>query len=428
MRILVIAHRMPFPPNKGDKIRAFNVISRLAKRHDVYVASLIDEPADVPQVSRFESYVKRFLYERIDGRRRPVSALKSLPFGRSITVTHFYSAALQARIDALLDEIEVDAVLCSSSPTAEYVFRSRHVQGQLARAVKVMDLIDVDSYKWAQYAARSRPGISWVYRYEANRLAAYEARIGATFDRLLLVSDQECSYFPRGKCLPALAQGKLRAMSNGVDLDYFSPAHSHAQAQAPATPANPSTLVFTGVMDYWPNVEGVTWFVERIWPVIHAGAPEARVQIVGSRPTKEVQRLGTVPGVSVTGFVEDVRDYLGPATACIAPLRIARGVQNKVLEAMAMGRAVVTTPQAFEGLRAQRGRDIVVADGEAAFADAVLGLLRDPARAAQIGRNARLCVEAEYNWDENLRELEAMLAGTSGSPEHVAQGRRESVA
>lgn len=421
MRILVIAHRMPFPPNKGDKIRAFNVISRLARRHDVYVASLIDEAADVPHVGRFESHVRKFLYERIDRRRRPVSALKSLPFGRSITVTHFYSSALQARLDALLDEIDVDAVLCSSSPTAEYVFRSRHAGGKLARAVKVMDLIDVDSYKWAQYAARSGPGISWVYRYEANRLAAYEARIGATFDRLLLVSEQECGYFPRGKGLPAPTPGKLRAMSNGVDLDYFSP------APALAMPASPPTLVFTGVMDYWPNVEGVTWFVDRVWPAIQAGAPGARVQIVGSRPTKDVQRLGTVPGVTVTGFVEDVRDYLGAATACIAPLRIARGVQNKVLEAMAMGRAVVTTPQAFEGLRAENGRDIVVAEGEAAFAEAVLGLLRDPARATQIGHNARLCVEAQYNWDENLRELEAMLAGAHGAPEREARGHQEMV-
>jgi len=406
MRILVLSHRMPYPPNKGEKIRSYNIVRYLAARHEVYVGSLIDDAADLKQIEAFRPQVKGFLFGRIDGRSRAVSALRSLPRSRPITVTHFHSDDLQRQVDELLESQRFDAIFCFSSPMAEYVFRSR-AQARIAGAVKVMDLIDVDSYKWQQYAAVSRPWTAWIYRYEAHHLAAYERRIAASFDRLLVVSEQESGYFP-GKLPP----GRLGAMSNGVDLTFFSPLHSgRATATGPA-------LVFTGVMDYWPNVEGVKWFVERIWPRIQASVRDAQLYIVGSRPAPDVRRLGSVAGVTVTGFVEDVRDYVGVATVCVVPLRIARGIQNKVLEAMAMGKAVISTPQAFEGIHAEAGRDIVVADGEEAFAAAAVELLRNPARAADIGQNARRCVEKFYSWDENLRQLDGILS-TTGAEEAV---------
>ncbi|MGH8275441.1 MAG: glycosyltransferase, partial [Steroidobacteraceae bacterium] len=158
------------------------------------------------------------------------------------------------------------------------------------------------------------------------------------------------------------------------------------------------------------NVEGIRWFVERIYPSIQAAVPGVRLYVVGNRPSADVQRLGAYNGVTVTGFVEDVRDYLAGASACIAPLQIARGIQNKILEAMAMGRPVIATRVAFEGIRAQPGRDLVVADGEAAFAAATVELLRDAGRAAQIGRNARLCVEQGYSWATSLRGLDETFA------------------
>jgi sugar transferase (PEP-CTERM/EpsH1 system associated) len=269
-------------------------------------------------------------------------------------------------------------------------------------ARRIMDFIDVDSYKWSEYADRSPPWKSWLYRYEARELARYERRIAAEFDATLVVSEQERRYFPGGP--PAT----LTAVSNGVDLGFFTP-----RAAPPPGAAAPA-VVFTGVMDYRPNVDGVTWFVERLWGRIRAGCPSARLLIVGSRPTAAVLRLAQHPGVEVTGFVPDVRDYLAQASVCVAPLRIARGVQNKVLEAMAMGRPVVTTAAAFEGLEAEPGRDLLVAAGEDEFVAAVGQLLADPVRAAAIGVAARQCVERHYRWDDNLRVLEGLVAGPVG--------------
>jgi sugar transferase (PEP-CTERM/EpsH1 system associated) len=256
-----------------------------------------------------------------------------------------------------------------------------------------MDLIDVDSYKWSQYAGRSPFWTAWIYRHEARVLGSYEKRIAREFDRLLVVSEQERGFFPDGP--PA----NLQAMSNGVDLDYFAPRIPDA------TSLGTHALVFTGVMDYWPNVEGVTWFVERVLPRVRAALPETHLFIVGSRPVPEIRKLAALQGVTVTGFVTDVRDYIAGASLCVAPLRIARGIQNKVLEAMAMAKAVVATPEAYEGVHAEAGEDIVVAEGEAGFADAVIALLRDRARTERIGENARRCVEQHYTWQGNLSRL-----------------------
>ena len=403
MRILLLTHRLPYPPNKGDKIRTFNVLEYLAKRHAVFLACPVDDAADLEYVPELERRCKGVLAVH-NGRPRATAALQSGLTGTSITVRHFHSRELQDRLDELLDRQQFDAVLCFSSPMAEYVFRSRHVDGQLRRALRVMDLIDVDSFKWRQYAQRSSIPMRWVYRYEAARLADYERRIAQSFDELLLVSEQEREYLPDG-----ISADKVHAISNGVDLDYFSPI-----ATTPVSGSAP-TLVFTGVMDYWPNVDGVQWFADEVLPQIQAQMPGARFVIVGSKPVESVRRLASRSGIEVTGFVDDVRTYVAAAAVCVVPLKIARGLQNKVLEAMAMGKAVVGTPQAMEGIRAAVGEDVIAADDAAAFAAAVLDLLGAPQRAAQIGANARRCVERGYSWAANLRALDDMLSAADAA-------------
>src|SRR5690606_26983766 len=243
MRILFLAHRIPYPPNKGDKIRSWNVLRHLAAKHDVRVATLIDDAADVEYLPVLARHGLDVLHERIDQPLRKLWSLRELAASGPVTARYFHVPRLQARIDALVDELEPDAVVCSSSPTAEYVFRSRHRTGRLAAAFKVMDLMDVDSRKWAQYADGRNAAAAWLYRLEARRLADYERRIYETFDRLLLVSEQEKGLFP----LEDRAR-KLCAMRNGVDLDYFRPRPRAAHTRPP-------TLVFTGMMDYWPNVD-----------------------------------------------------------------------------------------------------------------------------------------------------------------------------
>ena len=408
MRVLFLSHRLPYPPHKGEKIRALNVLKFLARRHEIYLGCLIDDPRDLPHVAHLSSYVHGLIFERIHPGLRRALALPAVLGSRSITVTCFYSRRLQRRLDDLIERERIEAVFCSSSPMAEYLFRSRHSE-RLRSVTRVMDLIDVDSFKWAQYARESPPWSAWIYRHEARHLAAFEQRIAREFDHVLVVSEQEKRYFPVGTC-PA----KLSAVLNGVDLQFFSPDYSGR-----ATRPGP-TLVFTGAMDYRPNVDGIRWFVDRVLPRVQSAVPDVQLYVVGNRPTKDVRRLGRRAGVVVTGFVEDVRDYLAGASVCIAPLRIARGIQNKILEAMAMGRAVIATRAAFEGISAEPQRDLVVADGEGEFAAAAVALLRDRQRAEQIGRNARVCVERRHSWGENLRLLQELFPASDAGPSSAA--------
>ena len=396
MRILLLTHRLPYPPNKGDKIRSFNVLEHLARLHEVILACPVDDPGDLAHVPELEKRCAAVIAVPIRS-GRALAGLKALATGTSITVRHFHSRELQSRIDALVDSRDVDAVLGFSSPMAEYVFRSRHAGGKFRRALRLMDLIDVDSFKWRQYAERTRPPLRWAYDYEAARLGEYEQRISREFDHVFLVSAQEREYMPAGSRLD-----NLQALSNGVDLEYFAP--------RPASAGRAPSLVFTGVMDYWPNVQGVLWFADEVLPRIHAVKPEARFIIVGSKPTDEVRALARRPGIDVTGFVDDVRKYVAEATVCVVPLKVARGVQNKVLEAMAMGKAVVCTPQSHEGIRAPQGSAVLVAHDAAEFAARVLELLDAPERAAAIGAAARRCMEQDYSWEANLRPLDRLLA------------------
>ena len=396
MRVLFLAHRLPFPPNKGDKIRSYNELHYLAQRHEVHVATLVDDASDLKHVPALQAQVRSLVFERIDSRLRKVFAARSLLGSRPVTLSYFYSPELQRRIDALIDQHDFDCCICFSSPMAEYLFRSRHAQGKLRNVARLMDFIDIDSLKWAQYAERSPPWKAWIYRHEAVSLARYERRIAEQFDRLFVVSEQERALFPGG------APPNLHAMSNGVDLDFFSP------TQGKRGSLGKRALVFTGVMNYWPNIEGVQWFVEQVLPQVQAALADTTFHIVGSKPSPEVRRLAERPGVFVTGFVEDVRDYLVSAAVCVVPLRIARGIQNKVLEAMAMGRPIVSTPQAFEGVHAERGRDVAVAADASAFAAAVVALLQDPDSAERLGANARACVERHYSWSENLQLLDRL--------------------
>lgn len=405
IRVLFLAHRLPFPPNKGDKIRSFHILNYLAKRHEVYLACLIDDDADIRFVPEIEARVGRVVWERIRPRWRKVLAVRSLVSSKPITVDYFYSRSLQRQVDEIVDSVDIDSVICFSSPMAEYLFRSRHAEGKLRRARRVVDLIDIDSHKWRQYAEASSAWRAWVYRYEAAHLAAYERRVALSFDRVVVVSEPERRMFPlEAEC------SNIEVVSNGVDLEYFRPTKGQVGERGHPT------IVFTGVMDYWPNVEGMMWFVQAVLPRVRAVVPDVELLIVGSRPSKEIERLASHRGVLITGFVEDVRPYVARAGACIVPLRIARGIQNKVLEAMAMGKAVVCTPQAHEGIRAQAGRDLVVAEGEEEFASATVDLLRDSKKAEAVGGNARQFVERNYAWESNLAVLDRLLAADAARP------------
>ncbi|EAT17302.1 glycosyl transferase, group 1 [Desulfuromonas acetoxidans DSM 684] len=283
---------------------------------------------------------------------------------------------------------------------ADYVFRSRHWPERFHHVTLLDDLIDVDSEKWLQYAEKKTPLMRWLYRREGRLLRTFEQRIVHEFDRVFLVSEEEKNVLGEH-----VNVDKVEALSNGVDLDYFSLCGVDQQRFS----TEPCKLVFSGAMDYWPNVEGAVWFAEKIFPLIRQQVPEVSFCIAGRNPTPAVRALEKIPGIDVTGTVPDMRDHLATATICVVPLLIARGIQNKVLEAMAMERPVVATRGAATGTHAVDGEELIVADDEATMAAAIIDLLDDEPRRREMGTNARAYVERQHSWASHLQQLNGII-------------------
>jgi glycosyltransferase involved in cell wall biosynthesis len=474
MKILYIAHRIPYPPDRGDKIRSFNEIKYLSQRHEIHLACLADDPKDLKYENDLKHFCKSTNVVLVNPKIVKLKSSFYLFSKKPLSVPYFYSRKLQRSVDQLLSTNDYDAIFCFSSPMAEYVFKSgllvsgflkfeksllkgspvtsdqklassvqrpatssqqpetskKHPATSVRQpATRIMDFVDVDSDKWGQYSKHARFPMSWVYALEGRRLADYERKVAETFDHSIFVTEAEAKIF-RNKNLHIK---NITAISNGVDLDYFSPTFSQHPStinQPPETSTqhpetgnqNPTTrihqpassfhqpvIVFTGAMNYFANVDGVVWFTKEILPLIRKEIPEIRFYIVGSNPAKEVLSLSSDSGVTVTGYVPDTREYLNKAAVVVVPLRIARGIQNKILEAMAMGISVVATPQAFEGIEAQPGRDLVLGENAEKFGECVIKLIRKVSLRKSIGDNARRIVEKNYCWAKNLEKLDNVL-------------------
>ena len=399
MRILYVAHRFPYPPNKGDKIRTYNFVRELAYKHDVHLATLVDNRNDLEHLPQLSEGLASVSFAMNDGSLSKLWAARAIAYRLPISVLHFYRRALQRKVDEIIEKVRPQAIVCASSPTLAYLNWSRFRQFCFGSdVVKVMDLIDVDSLKWRQYAGRASFPHRQIYHYEARTLRHFEQQAYGRFNHLLLVSEQERALFPGGD-----PEQKVHAVPNGVDLDFFSPLEQDPE---------PETLVFTGMMDYLPNIEGMRWFIHDVLPIIREQRPNTEVLVVGGRPVKEVVGWGSKPGITVTGFVDDIRTYVARGSVCIAPLRIARGIQNKVLEAMAMAKAVVCTADALEGIGATAGEHALVADDAQAFAQATLELLDDVDRRRRLGLRARTLMEAEFTWSRHVDRIEVLLSNT----------------
>jgi sugar transferase (PEP-CTERM/EpsH1 system associated) len=388
--LLFLAHRIPFPPNKGDKIRSFHLLRHLSARYAVHLGAFVDDPDDWQYRDALKPYCASIKLLPLNPRRARLASLTGLLTGEALTLPYYRSRELGRWAADLAASGKVTCGLAFSSAMAQFMPRNL--------AHRVLDMVDVDSDKWTQYAPTQRWPLSSVYAREGRKLAEWEAQVAQDFDATLLVSPAEAALLRQR--VPQ-ARHKIGAFENGVDADYFSPARDYPNPYPP----DARGIVFTGAMDYWPNIDAVTWFANRIFPAIRDKAPAARFTIVGSRPTEAVLALTRQPGVIVTGGVPDVRPWLAHAACAVAPLRIARGVQNKVLEAMAMARPVVASAQAAEGLRAEAGRDFILAQGEADFAQAVVAQIQSGTSAAQ----ARDCILANYNWDRNLAAIDSLF-------------------
>jgi polysaccharide biosynthesis protein PslH len=394
--ILFLAHRIPYPPDKGDKIRSWRVLERLTGLGRVHLGAFVDDPADMAHAGFLRGLCATVMLPQIKKSDRWKRGIKGYFGGDPLSVALYYDPAMVEWVKETVRRHDVDRIVVFSGQMAPYALP--HLTGRRS----VMDFVDIDSEKWAAYAKAEFGWRRRLYKREAKLLIAAEKTATRHFGTSFFVSEAEAALFRR---MAGSWASNVKAMSNGVDAAYFDPA-----AVAPRDLGGRPSLVFTGAMDYRPNVEAVTWFVDRVWPDVKAHMPSATFAIVGANPVPEVRKLAG-GGVVVTGRVPDVRPFLAGADIAVAPLKIARGIQNKVLEAMAMARPVVATPQAHEGIDAVPGEHLLVAQSPELIVKDILALVADPARAAAMGQAARARVLAHYDWSATLAPLDVALGG-----------------
>ncbi|NLF55017.1 MAG: TIGR03087 family PEP-CTERM/XrtA system glycosyltransferase [Thauera phenolivorans] len=396
--LLYLVHRIPFPPNKGDKVRSFNILRQLARNHRVFLGCFVDHPDDHAHVPALAEWCEEVHAEPLDPRIARLLSLRGMLRGEALSLPYYRSRTLADWVRHIVAEHGIERAVVFSGPMAQYL----DAPG-LNRTV--IDFCDVDSAKWTQYAAEHRWPMSWLYRREGERLLAFERRMAARADAALFVTEAEANLFRRAA--PEVAD-RLQVVQNGVDADYFSPDHGFANPYPEGGPV----VVFTGAMDYWPNVDAVSWFARDLLPQVRARLPGVRFWIVGMNPSTAVQALAG-EGIIVTGTVPDVRPYLAHADVIVASLRVARGIQNKVLEAMAMARPVVVSAAAAAGLSAQQGRECEIAATAEEFVAQVVNLLLTPSARDAMGRAARERVRSIYSWQAHLARFDELLDAPS---------------
>ncbi len=392
--ILFLAHRTPFPPDRGDKIRSWNVLKALARLAPVHVAALCTDPDEVRYADTLREVATSVTLVPHQGSKFAAMA-SALMSGGSASVSACASSALSAHVDALMARGTIGAIYAFSGQMAQYV------PSHLGDTRFLMDFVDMDSAKFAAWG-EGRSLSAFANRFEARRLFAFERSVANRADLSLFVSEAEAALFRQATGLGA---DRVRPLENGIDLERFHTGHT-----APTLEGDGPHIVFTGQMDYAPNVEAAVHYARNVLPRVRAVLGDARFWIVGRAPVPAVTELGALPGVIVTGTVPDPRDHIAAADLIVAPLLLARGIQNKVLEAMAMGKPVLASTPAAEGIDALAGRDLAIADGAQAQAEATLALLADPVRRTALGQAARFRMEARYGWGATLAPLAEMLA------------------
>ncbi len=387
-KLLFLVHRIPYPPNKGDKIRSFQLLKFLSERYDVYLGCFIDDPDDWQYFHTVKAYCQDVCVLALNGKLAKLKSLKGLLQAKPLTEPYYFNAELAQWVKRVVAEQKIEHVVVFSSSMAQYV-----EDDAFNGLRRVIDFVDLDSDKWAQYSLSKSGLMRWIYQREAKMLFEWEKRIAEKFDYAAFVSDKEAEFF---KSKAPAVSNKVGHFNNGVDFDYFDPALDFPNPYI----GDDKIIVFTGAMDYWANVDAVVWFSQEYFPLIRAKLKHVKFYIVGGNPTDAVKRLAKIDGVVVTGKVTDIRPYLRHADVSVAPLRIARGIQNKVLEAMAMSKICVLSPQAFEGIHAQDGQDLLTVQEPGLWVETIIAALSNDYQA--IEQSARQCIVRYYSWKTNL--------------------------
>lgn len=394
--LLFLAHRIPYPPDKGDKIRAWNFLEHLTRRFRVHLGCFIDDPGDWKATDVLRGICAECCFVPLKPSLARFRSLRGVLNGLPLTLPYYFDRQLYRWVRHIMARQQLSHVFAYCSAMAQYVTDDSR------RSLRcVADMVDIDSEKWAEYALRMPLPKRWLYQREATTLRRIEKRIASSFDATIVATAAEMSLFRE---FAPEATSRIVCVGNGVDSDHFSPDRPHENPY----PEGGTPLVFIGAMNYWPNVDAVTYFCRSILPRVRERIPDARFFIVGSNPSPEVIALASGREIIVTGWVPDVRPYAAHARAIVAPLRIARGVQNKVLEGMAMGRPVVASAKALAGIAADIDKEVFLADTADEFANAIYEAAMTDA-GPRNGRNARCRVMADYRWSASLDRLDAVL-------------------
>lgn len=396
-KLLYLVHRLPYPPNKGDKVRSYNLLKHLAQHHQIYLGSFIDDPADAAYLDTVRALCADMHVARLNPGSAKLRSLSGLLSGEPLSLPYYRNRGLRDWIAATRARESIDGAVIFSSVMADYI-------PDMDRLPTLVDFVDMDSAKWTQYAATHRWPLSWIYRREGRRLLDFERFVAQRARRSFFVTEAEVALFEQAapECV-----GRVEAMCNGVDADFFSPEHALA---SPYTMGE-TPIVFTGAMDYWPNVDAAIWFAQAVLPTLRKSHPLLRFYVVGRSPDAAVQALAADAdaGIVVTGTVDDVRPYIAHAAVIVAPLRIARGIQNKVLEAMAMAQAVVASATCAEPIDAEPGTELLCAATADEYIAQIDTLLAAPVLAQRIGAAARQRVAERYSWHAHLSQIDRFI-------------------
>jgi sugar transferase (PEP-CTERM/EpsH1 system associated) len=397
MKILFLAHRIPYPPDKGEKIRAYHELKFLGARHSVDLFCFADSYEETRQQEALKRFCRHIYVETRTHMNVVTGAARSFLRGEPLSCGCFFSSKFQSEIRRAFarDSYDVILVFCSSM--------AQHIPHPLP-APMVTDFVDIDSAKWAHYARRSRMPLSWLFAREARELARWEEKCARASSSTIVATRQEAALF-RAKDVPP-----LDVIGNGVEI----PSVRVAELPEEIRSLQPYVL-FVGTMDYLPNVDAVEYFAKDVLPRVRERHPELKFVVAGRDPSRRVRKLAVIPGVIITGTVPDVEIYLSGSRVVVAPFRIARGIQNKVLEALAAGRPVISTSGPAAAIGARHGETLLVADTSHEFASALLALLDDPELYARLSDGVGF-VRKNFSWREKLNQLEQLLEHAAGLP------------
>jgi len=392
--ILLLVHRLPFPPNKGDKIRSYNLLKFLSSRYDIHLATFIDDDYDWRYEKKVRSLCKSASIRPQNKKISTLMSLTGLATGKALSLSYYSDRKTKTWCKKTIESENISKAVVFSSPMAQFI------DNGFDTLKKIIDFVDIDSDKWLQYSQSKKWPLNWVYKREAIKLLEYECSIAKRFQKSFFVSEAESNMFVQ---LCNAESKNISYYDNGVDSEYFV---YQSALENPYSIQN--VISFSGAMDYWANVDAVIWFANKVMPLILEKIKDAQFFIVGSNPSDAVKELDNGKSVFVTGRVEDIRQYVQYSKLSVAPMRIARGVQNKVIEALALERPVIATKAAVEGLKEFKDDSVLyIADSAPDFSSKCIELLSE--EKGYINTAGREYVLNNYDWNASLKIIESEL-------------------